>query len=380
MSGERPRLLYLVTHPMTARVLLRGQLEWMQERGFDVTLVSSALASAPGDAPFAQATVPMVREISPLRDLVALARLFRLFRRLRPEIVNCSTPKAGLLGTQAARLAGVPVRVYVLRGLRLETTRGPRRRLLAAAERRACASAHRVFCVSESLRRRVLELDLCGPGRLAVLADGSSNGVDLERFSMQPSAALRANLGLSADEPVVGFVGRLTRDKGLEDLRTAFEQVLSKRPGTRLLLIGGHEPGDPVSAATRSWLESSDAVVRTGEVEETAPYYPLMSVLAFPSHREGLPNVPLEAAASGVPTVGYRVTGTVDAVVDGSTGALVQQGDPKALGETLVRYLEEPMLTREHGAAARRHVATTFRPERVWRALEQEYRGLLQAM
>ncbi len=378
------RVAYLVTHPMTARLLLRGQLEWMQERGFDVTLITSTVdepVSEVDDPPFEVRRVPMSREISPAADGVSLARLTRELRRLRPDIVNAGTPKAGVLGMAAARLARAPRRVYTLRGLRLETTGGLRRRVLTAAERFACSSAHRIVCVSDSLRRRCEELGVCAPGRARVLADGSSNGVDFERFARVPDAAterLGAELGLGR-APVVGFVGRLTRDKGIEELARAFEAIRREAPAARLLLIGGDEPGDPVDPECRRRLAEDPAVIDVGRVDDTAPYYPLMDVLAFPSYREGMPNAPLEAAAAGVPTVGCRVTGSVDAIRDGVTGTLVAAGNSTALASALLGYLRDGELARRHGDAARERVARRFRPERVWQALENLYRELLSA-
>lgn len=380
----RPRLVYLVTHPMTARLLLRGQLEWMQERGFDVTLVTSEAgepATLDRQPSYAVRTVAMAREVSPGRDLFSLVRLTRELRRLRPDIVNASTPKAGLLGLTAARITGVPVRVYTLRGLRLETTSGLRRRAFAAAERFACSSAHRVVCVSTSLRRRCDELSLCAPERTTVLAGGSSNGVEIDRFDAIPATVtnrLRRELGLDG-APVVGFVGRLTRDKGVEDLQRAFSSIRTELPDARLLLVGAHEPGDPVSPLTRRWIEDEPRVCALGPVEDTAPYYSLMDVLACPSYREGLPNAPLEAAAASVPAVGYRVTGTVDAVEDGTTGTLVEPGDSEALARALLGYLRDDELARLHGCAAHERTADRFRPERVWEALEAEYLRLLES-
>ena len=384
-AAAAPVLAYLVTHPMTARLLLEGQLRSLGEAGFEPVLISSPGPDLEGVAEREGArveTLAMAREIAPLRDAVALARLVRRLRRLGPAIVNAGTPKAGLLGMLAARLAGVPVRVYTLRGLRLETARGARRRLLAAAERLACASAHRVVCVSDSLRRRAVELGLVPEAKAAVLAAGSSNGVDVERFARaardrERTAALGAELGLPAGAPVVGFVGRFTRDKGIVELAEAFERVARELPAARLLLVGDFEAGDPVPAALAARLRRDPRVVLAGFVRDTAPFYPLMDVLAFPSHREGFPNAPLEAAAAGLPAVGFRVTGTVDAVVDGETGRIVAPGDAGALAAVLLDYLRDRGLRDRHGRAARERVERSFRREAVWRAWAEEYRRLL---
>ncbi len=381
--NDRPRLVYVVTHSMTARLLLRGQLDWMQERGYDVTLVTSGIeeiSSLDEHPRYDIRKVSMAREISPAADAVSLFRLTRELRRLRPSIVNASTPKAGLLGLAAARMAGVPVRIYTLRGLRLETTTGLRRHALTVAERLACASAHQIVCVSDSLKRRCEELEICASGRATVLGDGSSNGVEIDRFagvSLALTERLRQTHALGQG-PVVGFVGRLTRDKGVEDLRRAFAAVEAELPEAQLLLIGRTEPGDPISAATREWIAHDERVIDLGQIDDTTPYYSLMDVLALPSYREGMPNAPLEAAAAGVPTVGYRVTGTVDAVDDGTTGVLVAPGDAVALAQALLRYLRDDDLARRHGCAARDRVAERFRPERVWQALDAEYSRLLE--
>jgi glycosyltransferase involved in cell wall biosynthesis len=377
------RVVHVVTHPVTARAFLVGQLAAMRDEGFDVTVVASpgselgAVGSREGVATI---PVPMTRSISPAADAVALVRLIRVLRRCRPHLVNAGTPKAGLLGMIAARVARVPVRVYTLRGLRLETAAGAARRILAATERVAAACSHRTVCVSESLRRRWLELRLGRAEKAVVLASGSSNGIDVERFrprSRTEATELRSRLGLKPDAPVMGFVGRFTRDKGVSEVLAAFDSVVTRLPGTRLLMLGEFEDGDAVGPAVHRRLETDPRIVHLGFVGDTAEYYAAMDVLAFPSHREGFPNAPLEAAASGVPVAGFAATGTVDAVVDGVTGLLVPIGDTAGLADACFAYLCMPAQRARHGEAARQRAVREFRQEIVWGRWVELYRRLL---
>jgi glycosyltransferase involved in cell wall biosynthesis len=378
------RVLNIVTISMSAK-FFRGMLAFLNRNGFETALCSSPgddlreVAEQNGCEAFA---IPIEREISPWRDLIAFVRLVRLMRQYRPAIVNASTPKAGLLGMLAARVAGVPARVYMLRGLRLETATGLKALLLLATERIATACANRVVCVSESLRRVYIERGIGSPEKAIVLAGGSSNGVDAERFRLdnktrEEASHLRESLGWPLRAPVVGFVGRLTRDKGIVELAEAFKSVLVACPEARLLLVGDFERGDRVPDDCAEWLRRHPRVAVTGFVADPRPCYTLMNVLAFPSYREGFPNVPLEAAAMELPVVATRVSGCVDAVEEGVTATLVPARDASALAEAIVRYLDDPALRGEHGRAGRERVLRDFRPEFIWKTLCQEYQRLL---
>ena len=229
-KSERPTILLGVTHPQTCLVL-SARLRVLRESGFRVVLVS-----APGDLLCQTAArervehipVPMQRGIAPFSDIISFFRLCRLIGRLRPQLVEFSTPKAGLLGTLAARLHRVPGRVYMLRGLKLERTAGFKRLLLLATERLAAACAHSILCNSESLRAEALSLRIAPAKKLSVLGHGSSNGVDIESFAPGPST-LRERLEIPPKATVMGFVGRLTRDKGVPELYRGLRNDPSRR-------------------------------------------------------------------------------------------------------------------------------------------------------
>lgn len=368
-----------VTHPQTCLVL-GARLRALREAGFRVTVVAGPgalldrTAAAEGVERIA---IPMRRGIAPLADLVALARLWSLLGALKPDIVEFSTPKAGLLGALAALLRGVPRRVYMLRGLRLETASGLRRRILLAAEQLTAACVHTVLCNSESLRCQALALRVAPAGKLCVLGDGSSNGVDTERFSPGP-ANPRPRLGIDPDALVVGFVGRLTRDKGVPELIDAFEAILLAEPRARLLLVGWFDASeDALSVALRVYILTHPQIHCTGFVTDTAPYYRAMDLLVLPTWREGFPNVVLEAAATGIPVVTTLCTGSRDSVVPEVTGLLIPPGYPEAICEAVLKLLRDPGRRLRMGRAARAWVFDRFVDERVLGLTAQWYRGLL---
>lgn len=382
-----PRIACLATDPLTTRVLMAGQLAYLRQQGFDVTLIAAPgadLEAAAAREGVDYVAVPMTREITPQQDWNSLRHLTQILREIRPEIVNAGTPKAGLLGMLAATWARVPIRIYTLRGLRMETATGFKRLLLTSTERTAAACAHKVICVSPSLRDAFVKYRLGSASKTVVLGGGSSNGVDVDRFAATEARytqarAIRHSMGIPDDAQVIGFVGRLTKDKGVAELMALFRALEQERPDLHMMLVGGFEDGDPISARLRDEIWSHPRVHITGFVNDTAPYYTAFDLLVFPSHREGLPNVPLEAAAAGRPTAGFAATGTVDAVRNGETGTLVAVGDVKGLTDAVRRYLTDQVLIARHGQQAEERVRTDFRREVIWQGLADLYRKELQA-
>ncbi len=383
------KLVHVTTIPLTVSFFMKGQVSFMREKGFEVTVVSSpeqelrAIAQRDGIEVYG---VPMERGMAPLADLVSLYRLWRLFRRITPTIVHSSTPKGGPLGMLAAFLARVPIRLYTLRGAMIDLRQGWARSILKVMEWIGCHCAHQVLAVSNSIAELVVREGLCPAGKVQVLGKGSSNGVDAEhlfnpsRISREAKQRLRIQYAIPETSLVIGFVGRLVQGKGIWELATAWGAVRARHQNARLLIIGPQESVDPVPADILSGLKQDQRVVMRDFVpkSEMPEHYGVMDLVAFPSRTEGLPNVPLEAAAMALPVVATRVTGCVDVIRDGVTGVLVPRGNPEALAEAMDNYLAHPELREAHGKAGREMVLQDFRPEGIWDALYHEYASHLE--
>ncbi len=385
MQDQRPRIVHIIASPLGVKGVLRGQLRHMNQQGFDVYVITSPseeIAEVLAAEGAAYVPLPIAREISPWRDLTALWRLWRELRRLRPDICHVGMPKAGLLGGVAAWLARVPCRLYTLHGLRFETLQGWKRTLLRCVEWCACATAHKVICVGGGLRRQPIGLGLAREERCMLLPTQSANGLDTRRFEAGPALRaagdrIRERFGIPQSATVIGFVGRLTRDKGVHELVEAFEHLKHAYPELHLLLVGPYEDGDPVSDSTLAKIRIEPGIHMAGHIGDVAPYYHAMDIVALPSYREGLPTTVLEAGAAGKPVVGSMATGMADAIVDGRTGLLTPVGDIPRLSDAFTRLLDDSDYASALGQAGHDYVVSQFQQERLWSDLTELYRSFL---
>ena len=366
-AGRRPRLLHVSTSDMSIGVLLLNQLVRYREAGYEVVAVCS-----PGPylervvrAGIRVVPVPMRRAITPGPDLVGLWALWRVFRRERPDVVHTHTPKAGLLGQWAARLARVPRRVHTIHGLYFPGDVTPRTRpLYVGLERATMAPAHLVLSQNpEDIPVAVAER-ICPAHRIRFLG----NGIDVSRFdpasvSAARVEALRREAGVRPGERVVGIVGRVNREKGYEEFFAAAAAVARERADVRFVVVGPVEREksnhlDPERLAAEHGLAGRVACL--GLRDDVRELYRIMDLVVLPSHREGWPRVPMEAAAMGVPAVVTDIRGCRQVVVDGATGVLVPPRDVPALAAAILRLLDDAPLRRGLGAAAREHALTAF--------------------
>jgi glycosyltransferase involved in cell wall biosynthesis len=241
-----------------------------------------------------------------------------------------------------------------------------------------------VPCNSESLRREAVALGVAAEGRTLVFGKGSGNGVDAGRFKptlerKEEGRRLREELGIAAEAKVIGFVGRIVRDKGIEELVTAFSKLGDRREDLHLLLVGPFEKGDEIAAATRRGIETNPRITSTGFVTDAEKYYHAMDVFVLPTYREGFPNACLEAACAELPVVTTTATGAVDSVVEGETGLLIPARDPEALVAAIEKLLDDADLRRRMGRKGRERAERDFKPEVIWEALLDLYSTMLRA-
>lgn len=357
---------------------MQGLPERLARRGWNVHVAASSgprLSAASRERFLAAHAIDMRRKPAPVADVRAFAQWLRLLRRVKPDVVLIGTPKAAFLGLLAAALLRIPLRIYHLRGMRLETETGFARLLYWVIEKLTFASSTSVLSVSESVKQLVTRLNLTKESKVTVLGRGSSNGVDITRF--QPSresrvASLR-RVGLEKLDPsvpTVGFVGRLTIDKGVRVLLKASRLLTERQCQHRLVLVGPFE--DAALDAERVKVQNlANPPVFVGPVDDVRPYYRVFDIVCLPSFREGFPNVALEAAASGLPMVTTNATGAVDAILDQVTGITTTVGDADALAGALMRLLASQELRASMGIAGRRMVETYFARDSVQTAIAE---------
>lgn len=380
--ARKLRVAHVATVDLSLRYLLLNQMLYLQREGYEVTGIS-----APGpDVPFIEGrgiphiAVPMTRSMTPLADAKALADLVRIFRARRFDIVHTHTPKPGLIGQLAARIAGVPMIVNTIHGFYFHERMKPRSRaFFITMERIAALQSHAILSQSAEDVETAVRERICRREAIQLLG----NGIDLARFnpaakSEPERAAERERLGIPRGATVIGFVGRLVEEKGIPELFEAFRGVLRAHPEARLLVVGptDESKADALRPERAAAYGIADACVFPGFRTDVEAMYAVMDVFVLPSHREGFPRAVMEASAMGKPVVATDIRGCREAVVHERSGLLVPVKDPTALGAALDRLLRDPELRARLGAGAVEVARERFDEQRVFRTVKETYERL----
>ncbi|TDN82165.1 glycosyltransferase involved in cell wall biosynthesis [Salegentibacter sp. 24] len=376
------KLIRITTIPLSLEKLLEGQLTYMN-RYYEVIAVAAEkerlrkYSNRNGVKTF---WVEMTRSITPLQDLKAVWKLYNFFKREKPEIVHTHTPKAGIVGMLAAKMAGVPVRLHTVAGLPLLETTGIKRRLLNLVEKFTYKLATKVYPNSRGLRDIIFVEGFTEKGKLKVLGKGSSNGIDTKyfdpnQFDETQKKNKRQALGIPQDDFVFIFVGRLVGEKGINELVEAFKKI--KKKNVSLLLVGPFEKKlDPLKDETFKTIRDNQKIFTSGYQEDVRPYFAISNALAFPSYREGFPNVVMQAGAMNLPAIVSDINGCNEIVVEGINGVIIPVKDVSALVTAMELFIENKTYTQRLSANARKEICKYYERHEFWQILLKEYKSL----
>jgi len=360
----------------------------MQQNGFEVILASAdgkEIKQVEKETGLQVNILLLTRKISPLTDLKALWQTYKLIKKHKPSIVHTHTPKAGIIGMLAAKLAGVPIRMHTVAGMPLLEAKGLKRKILNLVEKTTYWSATKVYPNSNGLKEIIIANKLSKLDKLQVIANGSSNGINTKHFnpshfSAEQNNELKKQLGISDKDFVFVFVGRLVTDKGINELVLAFNQLCEKTTNVKLILVGNEEPElDPLLPKTKHHIQENKHIITTGWAEDVRPYFAISDALVFPSYREGFPNVVLQAGAMKLPAIVSDINGCNEIIIDNFNGLIIPAKNKEKLFDAMKKLKNNKELLSKLAGNARPNIVAKYEQEVVWQALLKEYEQLLSA-
>lgn len=376
-----PKLIRITTVPLSLKLLLRGQMKFMKAAGWEVLMVSGSGKERDQVVKFEACPheeIPFTRKFTPFQDLKCLWQLYKLFRRENPDIVHSHTPKAGLLAMVAARMAGIEIRIHTLAGLPYQAAEGNKQRLLVFLEKLTYKMAKEVWPNASSLKNLIVKEKLVDSDKVTVIGHGSSNGVDLDqfdRYQLQENHLVAATMRVAPGEEefVMLVVGRLVKDKGIEELIEAYlSSKISHK--AKLVLLGSFEQDlNPVSIQTINRIKNHPRIVHVEWTDHVAYYMAISDVLIHPSHREGFPNVLLEAGAISCPVICSDIPGNTEIINHKKTGLVFPVKNVAALREAMEFAYIKRELMQEYAEKLNTEIREKFDRKTLHQLILKEY-------
>ena len=359
-----------------------GLIAPLRELGFEVASVSSdgpeleSVRKAGGRVHI----VEMERHISTFKDIKSLFKLIKLFKKEKPLLVHSMTPKAGLLCMIAAKLAGVPFRIHTFTGLVFPTSTGLKRKLLMATDALTCDCATHIIPEGEGVKADLLNNGITHKP-INVLGHGNCKGIDLEWFNPgNPEIQKIATKIRKNDIFTFIFIGRIVRDKGINELAEAFNRLYLERKDIRLILVGAYEDDlDPISPLARNIIAYCEGIEAVGQQMDVRPWLAASDAFVFPSYREGFPNVVIEAGAMNLPSIVTDINGSREIIIDGENGVIIPSKNTDALYSAMKGFVENKERTDKMAKASRPLVASRYEAGYVRQCLLDFYNEILSA-
>ena len=378
------KVFRISTVPMSLNILLKGQLRYLNQY-FDLVAVSGEgedLEEVKNREGVKVYPIEIQRQISPFKDLISLIKLYNYFRKEKPEIIHSITPKAGLLSMVAGKLAGVPIRIHTFTGLVFPYKTGIFQKLLISMDKLLCHCATNIYPEGQGVKADLKLFKITGKP-LNIIGNGNVNGIDTAHFSpdfysVAEKVQLRSELKIEASDFVFVFVGRLVKDKGINELVSAFVKVqASSSKKLKLLLVGPLEQDlDPLATDVLQTIDSNPDIISLGFQKDVRPYFAIGDALVFPSYREGFPNVVLQALSMGIPALVSDINGCNEIVQDGYNGSIFPAKDEIALQKSMQQILTDHFY--ETVKANSRSSIMKYEQQVIWNLLKENYDNLLK--
>lgn len=374
------KIIRTSTIPTSLNVFCRGLFQELKEDGYDLVAVSSpgpALDELEKRENVRAYRVPMQRHISPLKDLKSLWQLIRVFHKEKPDMVHSITPKAGLLSMMAAWICRVPVRLHAFTGLVFPTSTGFKQKLLIFTDRVTCVCATHIMPEGDGVKNDLINYQITSKP-LKVLGYGNIRGINLKYFDRTVEVEKEAEKIRKTDITTFIFIGRLVRDKGINELVYAFAKLNKEYPKTRLLLVGRREDKlDPLQNQTLREIDNNPAIIATGEQKDVRPWLAASNIFVFPSYREGFPNVVIEAGAMGLPAIVTDINGSREIIIEGENGIIIPPRNSEHLYKAMQQLMVSPKQTRQMANNARPMIESRFEQTFVRKCLKEYYKKIL---
>ena len=374
------KIIRTSTIPTSLNVFCRGLFQELKEDGYDLVAVSSpgpALDELEKRENVRAYRVPMQRHISPLKDLKSLWQLIRVFHKEKPEMVHSITPKAGLLSMMAAWICRVPVRLHTFTGLVFPTSTGFKQKLLIFTDRVTCVCATHIMPEGDGVKNDLINYQITSKP-LKVLGYGNIRGINLKYFDRTVEVEKEAEKIRKTDITTFIFIGRLVRDKGINELVEAFAKINLQYPATRLIIVGREEKNiDPLKPSTIEEIKRNPAIEAVGQQSDVRPWLAASDVFVLSSYREGFPNVVIEAGAMNLPSIVTDINGAREIIINGRNGIIVPPRQTDTLRRAMELFVKDPGLAARLAAEARPLIASRYEQSYVRSCLKEYYNEIL---